>query len=756
MGMNNQIEIHRDKYGIPHIEAASESDAWFAMGYASASDRLWQMEWYRRRGTGRWSEVVGLEGLEADRLFRQFRMDYASQVDVTGLSSETELMFQCYADGVNAFVSERELPPEYELSGIDWEPWEIWHSILVFKVRHVIMGKQLSKIARLELLNRLGAEQMALLDGEPAGRTIILPPGGVGEEVISLGREEFQAAVENLGTLAVEEGGSNSWAVHGSRTESGKPIVCNDSHRPLDVPNVYWQCHVICPEFNVAGAAFPGVPAFPHFGFNGSVAWNITHGSADYTDLWVEEFRESDGALEYKSGENWIPAEIQTTVIQVKNAAPDELELVQTTRGYVMHGQPRKGAAIAMRYTATDQINRQWECLRPMLWATDVHELNSSQELWEEPVNNLVSGDISDNISYLFRGRIPIRNDVSGRILPGLGSRDGGDWIGDVPRDQLPQATNPSEGFIATSNQNPWTKQEPFLSHEFAPASRAERLSEILSVGDHWKLDELIALQGDTVSVPARRWAQRAANLSGLTGASELAREMLAGWNGDLSVNQPHGLLYSSFKESMIEAIYRPLLGDPTWSWVNSSTNATSKGIIGRWFYGLGVSIDEVPDPTTPDGRDINSLMAQALAVAWARAKEIGGEDVSAWRWGIHHQTAAKHTLSGINSSNMVLDPPPTEMGGDGDTVQVSSISGELQAGISFPVGALSVYRQVVDFSKPEDGLWIIPGGASGIPGSPHYSDQLDLWANHQLIPMNHATTAARSAAVSTQAINRA
>ncbi len=755
MVMNEQIQIHRDKYGIPHIEASSESDIWFGMGYASAADRLWQMEWYRRRGTGRWSEVVGSEGLEADKLFRQFGLDVAAQVDTTDLSDETQLMFQRYADGVNAFAKEGQLPPEYELAGINWEPWEMWHSILVFKVRHVIMGKQLSKIARLDLLNRLGAEQMALLDGEPAGRTIILPPGGVGETVISLGREEFQSALENLGTLAIEEGGSNSWAVHGSRTESGRPIVCNDSHRPLDVPNVYWQCHVICPEFNVAGAAFPGVPAYPHFGFNGSVVWNITHGSADYTDLWVEEFRESNGILEYKSEENWIPAEIRTVAIDIKDASPYEFELVRTARGSVMHGQPRQGAAIVMRYTATDQINKQWECLRPMLWARDVHELNRSQELWEEPVNNLVSGDTSDNISYLFRGRIPIRSDVSGRILPSLGSANGGIWVGDVPRDALPQATNPSEGFIATSNQNPWTKDEPFLSHEFSPASRAERLSEALSVGDQWRSDEVIALQADTVSVPARRWANRAANLSDLVGNSERARVMLSGWDGDLSINEPHGLLYSCFREAMIEAIYRPLLGDATWEWVNASPNATAKGIVSRWFYGLGITIADMPSPTTADGRDINSLMADVLAIAWSKAEEIGGEDLAGWRWGLHHQTAAKHTLSTSERSNLGLNPPAAEMGGDGDTVQVSSISAEIEGEISFPVGALSVYRQVVDFSNPEDGLWIIPGGASGIPGSPHYSDQLDLWANHQLIPMNHATAAARSAAVSTQTIDR-
>jgi len=390
-----------------------------------------------------------------------------------------------------------------------------------------------------------------------------------------------------------------------------------------------------------------------------------------------------------------------------------------------------------------------------MLWAGNVHELNSSQELWEEPVNNLVSGDTSDNISYLFRGRIPIRSDASGRILPALGSRDGGDWVGDVPRDELPQATNPSEGFIATSNQNPWAQQEPFLSHEFAPASRAERVSEALSVGNQWKSDDVIALQADTISIPARRWAQRAGSLPGLTGAAELAREMLADWDGDLLVNQPHGLLYTCFKESMIEAIYHPLLGDSTWSWINSPANATSKGIIARWFYGLGLTITDDSNPKTPDGRDINLLMAEALTVAWSEAQRLGGDDIQNWRWGIHHQTTARHTLSSLGLSDLPLDPPATEMGGDGDTVQVSSISTDQDANVSFPVGALSVYRQVVDFSMPKDGLWIIPGGASGIPGSPHYSDQLDLWADHKLIPMHHEIDAARAAAVATDVISR-
>ena len=748
------IQIHRDSYGIPHIEAQSEIDAWYAMGYASAQDRLWQMEWYRRRGTGRWSEVVGIDGLEADRLFRRFQLDEASIVDELALTDETREMFQRYSDGVNAFVTENELAPEYGLTGTPWEQWENWHSILVFKVRHVIMGKQLTKIARLNLLHKVGVETMAMLDGEPPGGAVILPPAGVTKQTVKLGQPELERSLENLGTLAIEDGGSNSWALHGSRTSTGKPIICNDSHRPLDVPNVYWQCHVICPEFNVAGAAFPGVPAFPHFGFNGQVAWNITHGSADYTDVWVEEFRDNSGTLEYKDQGEWCAADVRNVAIAVKDHADVPMEIVSTQRGAIMHGDPRGGAGISMRYTATDRVNNQWESLRPMLMAETVLELNDTQDIWEEPVNNLVSADTSDNISYLYRGRIPVRADVSGRVYPGFGADGTGDWVGDVPPDELPQSINPPEGFIATSNQSPWDKSEPFLSHEFSVPSRAERLAELLGDDRIWYPQDVVRLQGDVTSVPARRWAEYTAALPQTEGAAEQARMLLAGWDGELTSTSPQGLLYTCLRDALIEQIYRPVLGDDAWAWIQLPVNASAKGIVSRWFYGLGQTIEDINTSQTPDGRSMADILVSSLEIAWASAVRIGGPNSNLWDWGKFHRTNATHTLAPLLGER--LNPPDAGMGGDGDTVQVSSVgSGETGIGSVFPVGALSVYRQVVDFDDPNEGWWIIPGGASGNSESPHYSDQLELWETHQLVPMLFQLGRARDEAASTEIIQR-
>ena len=220
--------------------------------------------------------------------------------------------------------------------------------------------------------------------------------------------------------------------------------------------------------------------------------------------------------------------------------------------------------------------------------ADTVLELNDTQDIWEEPVNNLVSADTADNISYLYRGRIPVRADVSGRVYPGFGAHGVGDWIGDVPQDELPYSINPSEGFVATSNQSPWDRIEPFLSHEFSVPSRAERLAELLGSDRVWEPADVVNLQGDVTSVPARRWAEYVAALPATQGDSEQARQLFAGWDGELNRASPQGLLYTCLRDILIEEIYRPILGDEAWNWIQLPVNASAKGIVSRWFYGIG------------------------------------------------------------------------------------------------------------------------------------------------------------------------
>ena len=750
-GAPGTVQIHRDRHGIAHVEAADERSAWFAMGYACAQDRLWQLEWYRRRGAGRWSAIVGASGLAADRLFRRLRLIEASRADVDAMSPPTRAMFAAYAAGVNAYVDAGQpLPPEYALTQISWERWEPWHSVLVFKVRHAIMGKRLLKLARLEILRRAGADAYALLENiEPAAINLILPPGGVGSHAYPCAAEELRAMAADLGTLGSDEGGSNSWVVHGSRVTSGQPVICNDSHRPLDVPNVYWQVHVWCPAFNVAGAAFPGVPAFPHFGFNERVAWNITHGQADCQDLWIERFDPAN-PHRYRTEDGWEDAEVERATLEVRDAEAETIDLVRTRNGDLVHGDPASGEAIIMRSTATDRANRQWECLRPMLFADTVPALHESQRSWEDPVNALLSADTAGNIGFLFRGRIPLRSTPKARQFPAPGWSGEHRWIGDVAFEDLPQAINPPQGFIGTANQRPLDAAQPYLAHEFTTPGRATRIAEILTSKATFTPDEVIAMQADMTSIRARGWARFLALRGPYAHPAERARALLGAWDGNVAGDSAEALLYACLRIRGIEQQFRPILGEDAWHWMIHGGNDNGPAMLLRWWYYLGETLTK--STATPDGRAWDAVLPSMLEAAWARACAIGGDDPARWRWDAVHRTHAKHPLSDrFDALAGVLDLPSVALGGDHDTLQVSSW--QATPDTDFRLSNLSVYRQVVDFAAPGEASWSIPGGASGIPGSPHYADQLEMWRVNERTPMHIEPDAARSAARTTLTI---
>ncbi|MDA0350864.1 MAG: penicillin acylase family protein [Chloroflexi bacterium] len=747
-GLDGEVTISRDAFGIPAIEAGNEHDAWFGMGYACAQDRLWQLEWYRRRGTGTWAEVAGPVGVASDLLFRRFLLDEASQADVAAMSPATLAMFEAYAAGVNAFIhSDQPLPIEYALTGSKPDDWEPWHSVLIFKVRHAIMGKRLMKLARTELLRRIGPEKYALLDGsEPVGLDLILPPGSGASEVIRQSAEELREAVRSLDTLGIDDGGSNSWAVHGSRTTTGKPMLVNDSHRPLDVPNVYWQVTVGCPEFRMAGGAFPGFPAFPHFGNNGQVAFNITHGQADYQDLYLESFDPKD-PTRYRTESGWAQARVRRERVRVAGGDPVTSEVWVTRHGPVVGGDPRSGHAIAMRYTATDQPCEQWECLRPMLTARTVQELHETQRKWVEPVNNLVSADAEGNIGFLYRGRVPVRSTEATRqfVVPGWTGEH--EWSGDVPFRRLPQAINPPEGFVGTANQRPIEGDDPYLAYEFAAASRAARVIESLRGAPPMTPAAIAALQGDRTSVAARRWMAYLATRPAMTGDAECARALLATGDGELRPNAALGLLYGCFSRALSRHLIEPIVGGETWAWMAAEGNTGTEALVRLWMYQYGASLEGPGLDTTAasvDGRPLSAVLMRALpralADAWRDATRIAGTaDPKRWRWDAAHVVRAEHTLSAsFPELASVLDPPVIPIGGDSDTIQAAAVTiTEPASGPAFKVGGLSVYRQVVDFTKPDRATWITPGGTSGLPGTPHYADQAESWRTHRRAPMH-------------------
>ena len=465
------FHLERDSYGVPHVRGETETAAWFGMGYACAQDRLFQMDYDRRRACGRWAEVAGAAAVAGDVLARRLRLAAAAEADVAAMSPRLRAAFEAYADGVNAAVADGALPLPLRDRVESWQPW---HSVAAFKVRHVLMGQWQHKLVNGVLLARIGPDAFSRLETRPPlGSPLAVPPDGRVSRLLDSALGDIAG---HLGFLAEAEPGSNAWAVSGRRTTHGGAVLCNDSHRALDTPNVYWQCRVSCPEFDVAGATFPGLPGFPHFGFNGSVAWAITHGDADTQDLYIEQF---DGSR-YLTPDGWADASVREERILVRGDYEVPVTTWATRHGPVVHGDPADGTAITLKWVGTYQPNRGFECLLPMLTARSVEELASAQEGWVDPVNNLVCADTAGRIAYQCRGEVPVRSGPGGRRLPVAGWDGSCEWTGSVPFASLPRAVDPDVGFVMTANNTITDASSPYISYTFSQPFRAERIRSLL------------------------------------------------------------------------------------------------------------------------------------------------------------------------------------------------------------------------------------------------------------------------------------
>src|SRR5215472_1982674 len=348
-GLDGPVEVIRDRYGVPHCRAVSEHDAFFAQGFVHAVDRLWQMDYDRRRGLGRSAEVTGPPGVTGDALYRRLGLAAAVQRDLPALSAAARDMLAAYAAGVNALMGVLrtgsvlpgwQAPAELGPTGQQLEPWEPWHSLLVYRVRHMTMGSAAPKLWRAVVAEALGSPATRKM-ARTGWQLACVPPG-----------ERCEATVPSWAGL--DDSGSNNWALAGSRTASGLPLLAGDPHRPLEVPNVYVQGHVACPEWDVLGLGMAGVPGFPHFGHNDRVAWCITHAMADDQDLY-----RTDG----------IATSEASQLIRVRGSDPVRIEVRRSDHG------PLIADDLALAWTAMAGPNTGFDALPAMLAVRSVGEL---------------------------------------------------------------------------------------------------------------------------------------------------------------------------------------------------------------------------------------------------------------------------------------------------------------------------------------------------------------------------------------------
>ena len=744
-GLNGKVEVYRDDLGIPFVRAESEQDAFFAQGFVTAQDRLWHMEYDRLRGSGRWAEAAGDGALEQDKLMRRFRLNASAKADYAAMDSHTRMVFDAYAAGVNAFIEGSDpLPAEYAIAGIEPEQWQPWHSLVVYKMRHILMGVFESKIWRARMVQAMGPEEAGkLFPGYEPGHLLILPPGAIAGGTLDEGLKELADGAAALNYLSEMDGGSNSWVVAGqppagertgagSGTATGMPILAGDSHRGLDTPNAYYQNRIACPEFDVIGLSFPGVPAFPHFGHNPWVCWSVTHTAADYQDLYIEQLRDCN-TPQYLYKNEWRDAEVYDETVRSNTGREESFRVVVTGHGPIISGSPEEGSGMSIQYTATESASGWTAILWWMLRARNAEDLAESQRGWVDPCNNFLFADVDGNIGYLCRGRIPIRSRLNG-WLPVPGWTGEHEWQGDIPFEELPKSINPPEGYIATANNRPVGEDYPhYIAVDFTPEFRVKGVTQGLKSLTRPAAPDMAKVHAQRVSQPALAYLAVLPAVEPQDALSAIARERLLAWDGAMDAHRPEPTIYSSMRDALLKELLErnltPELADAAWHPADRGL-----GSFGNRFKARMVEMLRQDDRSLlPDGDTWPAAISRSLARGVANLREKMGDDPDGWAWNRLHRAVPRHTLSAAHPElDGLLDPPPIPTSGDGDT----PLQGGYSPATFATVTSLSVARYSYDTANWNDSLWAVPLGSSGHPGSPHYHDQSETWRKVEMLPM--------------------
>jgi penicillin G amidase len=729
------VRLYRDEWGIPHLRAHSARDVFAGQGYVHAMDRFWQMDASRKQMEGRWAEWIGPAGVPADRLARRLQAGAASIRDYQALRPEARDMVDAYAAGVNAWLRTHQPPVEYELLATTPEPWEPWHCVAAMRQRGYLMGSVWFKLWRAAALPIVGPENVVQLRYDDDGSDrLCIPPGADADRWIA----SLQDLSESIGALRLlassgggeqTDGGSNNWALAPSRTTTGRPLLAGDPHRVFELPGMYAQLHLACDEFDAIGFTIPGVPAFPHFGHNAHVAWSVTHAFADIHDLYVEQF-DRDDPSRYLHQQTWRRATTTTENIKVRGAETASVDITETIHGPVIAGDPASGSALTLKSVQFYELDRSLDCLLPMLRAGSVDSLFWAVRDWGIIDHNLVAADTAGHIGHLVRAKVPRRPAVNG-WLPVPGWTGEYEWDGLIPAGQMPRADDPARGFLVTANNRVVTtvpgrtNAGDYFCTDAHPPHRAKRIEELISQLGQASPQDMARIHRDDLSAPARLFQAALATVTpNGARASALKAELLA-WDGRLAPDSVAAASYSRLRWALAE-IVADRSGLARTAQDELMRLPGSIGAASKLWWTLPALLRS-DDLGLTGGSSWADLLAEALdAVAAAPASEP---------WHHLHPAALTHPLTkALKDAPAALSPDGAGIGGDNDTVWATGCQAE--SGLAAVYGAVA--RYVFDVGNWDNCTWIVVGGASGDPASPHYVDQHLAWSRCELIPMRY------------------
>ncbi|TWP34486.1 penicillin acylase family protein [Leekyejoonella antrihumi] len=752
-GLQEEVDVVVDAWGVPHIYAQSQWDVFVAQGFNAARDRLFQIDLWRRRGLGLLSEVFGSQYVERDRAARLFLYRGDMRSEWLAYGADTKQVASAFVAGVNAFVEltaqdPRLLPPEFSALGYApsrWDPSDVArirsHGLYYNVEQEVERARTLRDFGpKVESLRRVlePAHEVQV----PAGLDLSLIP----DEVLYVYR--LATSTPDLSVLSERDPcvlnapeGSNNWVIGPSRTATGRPLLANDPHRFVTLPALRYIAHLNAPGLDVIGGGEPALPGVS-IGHNGRIAFGLTIFAIDQEDLYVYRTN-PDAPREYWYKGRWTPMEEVIESVRVSGGADQQVSLLFTRHGPVIYQDQEKNTAFAVRAAWLEPGMAPYLGSMDYMRSPSPESFVTAMNRWGAPGENQVYAAPDGTIGWQPAGLVPVRPNWDGTLpVPGDGRYE---WAGFYDGDELPSAQNPADGWFGTANQMnlpaDYPNVERTITYDWYADVRHRRMSEVIGSRNDWTTQDCVQLQCDYLSVPARLVT---AHLDKLEDVSDpdvrLAVDLLSGWDCVLSSDSGPAALFEVWYRKHL----RPRLLAAALQQVvePARRNAALERILPSEDLSADprVDLDLLAHPRQRLGANpqatIRQVLVESLVAAMGEVRGLLGNEVNAWRWGSLHRAHLRHPQAGLLSKALgEHDSDWTEMGpvprgGSGDTLGCTTYSPDYVE----TVGAS--FRIAIDVGAWDNSLAVNSPGQSGVPSSPHYGDHFDTWARDEAFPL--------------------
>ncbi len=716
VGVKDTVQIIFDNYGVPHIYAKNLDDLVFAQGYVHARDRLFGMELVRRASEGRLSEIFGKSMLNTDIFLRTIGFDKINDTLWETLTSEEKHILEMYARGVNAYINEGKLPPEFKLLGIKPEPWKAKQSLGYIR----LMGWDLSSGFNYDWIlyqisNKVDSSKFAeIIPSCPSNAPQIIPMNSH----ILMGMRQFKKMFSGLGVS-----GSNSWVVSGKKSVTGKPILANDPHLSIKMPILWYEVHLNAPGLNLYGVSLPALP-FVVIGHNDHIAWGLTNVMMDDADLIIEKVNPQNPNQYWYNG-HWENFIVKVDTIKIKGSAPYILKTRWTVHGPIVSDIKKiKDKVVALRWTGYMKTD-EFKAIMKIAFAKNWEQFVDGVKNFKVPGQNFLYADVNGNIGYVTGSGIPDR--VPGPYyLPIPGDSPGANWKNFIPFDKNPRVYNPEQGYIATANCVITRDFPYYITVYWEPAARIERINQLLTSKDKLSVEDFKKFQMDDTPpwdfILKKRMIKDLYSYHG-DATENIAKKILEDWNCKEDKDSVGVTIFYFTLKNIMKETFADELGDSLFNQFLTMGNIPLTVLYRIYLDPYDSWFDNVKTKKVETRKDIT---VKAFKEAVKELKEMRGTNPKNWKWGYFHTFEFHHPFGAKAVLRKIFNRGPYPV--SGSNISINKAQWRWSKPFKMVTGPST--RQIVDLSNINNSYAVIASGNSGIFASKHYDDQIKPWLN--------------------------